>query len=423
MKKWILIIAWLTSLLAGMTGHAQPPRTLSLEECLAKARNHYPMIRQLELVTKAADYNVSNAGKANLPQLVINGQATYQSEVTQLPLSLPGQEIPVLDKDQYRIYGEVTQKLYDGGAVKTQTASAEAQANIDRQQTEVELYQLVERIQQIYFGVLLMDGQLAQTALRERDLQLGLSRTEASIANGTALRSSADVLKAELLTLHQRAVEWQSARKSYLSMLGVFMNETLEETVALEKPATIALAAEVTRPELKLYDYQEEALNIENESVSVGLKPKLNLFVQGGYGRPALNLLSNDFTAYYIGGVRLSWNLGSLYTTKNSRQLIALQRQSLGLQRETFLFNTNIALQQERQEVEKYRQLLATDDEIIALRTQIKNTAAAQLANSVITANDYLREVNAEDLARQDKILHEIQWLEAQYHQQFTTGK
>lgn len=422
MKKTVICAGLVVACLAGQMAYAQALTRLTLPECLARARTHYPMIRQLALIERTAQYSVENAQKSNLPQLTINGQATYQSEVTRVPVNIPGQEIPVLEKDQYRVYGELTQNLYNGGYTRNQKASAAAQAVIDEQQVEVDLYKLNERIQQIYFGILLTDGRLQQLALRRDDLQLGLERTEAAIANGVALRSNADVLRAELLTLQQSEVELRATRQAFTGMLGIFIGESLPDSVVLERPEPVAIQAEVSRPELMLYNARASAIDVQENMISISLRPRFNFFFQGGYGRPALNQLSNEFNAYYLTGIRFSWNLGALYTAGTSRQQLTLQRQAVGLQREAFLFNSNITLQQDRTEIEKYRVLLNTDDEIIALREQVKRTAAAQLANSVITANDYLREVNAEDQARQNKIIHEIQWLQAQYHHQYTTG-
>jgi outer membrane protein TolC len=171
-----------------------------------------------------------------------------------------------------------------------------------------------------------------------------------------------------------------------------------------------------------MYEYQAKSLDVQDKILSARNLPKLSLFVQGGYGRPALNMLSNDLELYYIGGLRLNWSLSALYTMKRERAVLDISRKTIDAQKETFLFNTNFTLRQQSAEVNKYNDLLAADAEIVALRTSVKNTASVQLENGVINTNDYLREVNAEDQARQNKIVHEIQWLMAQYALQVTTG-
>jgi outer membrane protein TolC len=417
----IPVYLWLL-LLPVYTLHAQQNNTLTLEACYAWAEQNYPMVKQRDLILKSKEYSIDNAMKGYLPQFSINGQATYQSAVTELPIAMPGAEVPQLSKDQYKLYAEVNQTIYDGGAIRQQKHAHEVNARVEEQKLAVELYSLKERINQLYFGILTTDEQLRQNELLQNDIQLGIRKTQASIDNGTAFRSNADALKAELLKANQRTTELEATRLAYLDMLGLFINQALNENTILARPQELAINNEITRPELTLYDYQNKSIDIQYQQLQVKNNPKLSLFVQGGYGRPALNMLSNDFEAYYIGGIRLSWSLGRLYTLKKDKALLDNSRKTIGLQRETFLFNTNLTNRQQHADITRLKQLLASDGEIITLRESVKKASAAQLENGVITSNDYLREVNAEDQARQTKILHEIQWLLAQYSYQTTTG-
>lgn len=408
-------------LLLLVTGALQA-QSLTIETCYGLAAENYPLVKQRELLTKSNEYTLQNLSKGYLPQLTLAGQATYQSEVTQIPISVPGMNVPVLSKDQYKFYGEVNQTLFDGGVIKQQKLAQQSNLEAEQQKLEVELYKIKERVNQLFFGILLVDEQIRQTELLKQDINLGLKKTEAAIANGTAFKSSADVLKAELLNADQRTTELNAARTAYAEMLGLFINRTLDVTVTLEKPKALVVSPEINRPEITLYESQNKIIDAQYKMLTARNLPKLNLFVQGGYGRPALNMLSNDFEAYYMGGVRLNWSLSGLYTLKKDKSLLDLNRQTIAVQKETFLFNTNYTLRQQSAEVNKYSELLTSDNDIISLRTRVKQTASAQLENGVITSNDYLREVNAEDKARQNKIVHEIQLLMAQYAQQTTTG-
>lgn len=397
-------------------------QSLTIETCYTLAAENYPLVKQRELLTKSNEYTLQNLSKGYLPQVTLAGQATYQSEVTQIPISIPGMNVPALSKDQYKFYGEVTQTLFDGGVIKQQKLTQQSNLQVEQQKLEVELYKIRDRINQLFFGILLVDEQIRQTELLKQDIALGFKKTEAAIANGTAFRSSADVLKAELLNADQRTTELKAARIAYAEMLGLFINRQLDAGTALEKPKALVVSPDINRPEITLYDSQNKTIDAQYKMLTARNLPKLNLFVQGGYGRPALNMLSNDFEAYYIGGVRLNWSLSGLYTLKKDKSLLDLNRQTIAVQKETFLFNTHYTLRQQSAEVNKYSALLTSDNDIIALRTRVKQTASAQLENGVITSNDYLREVNAEDKARQNKIVHEIQMLMAQYAQQTTTG-
>jgi outer membrane protein TolC len=397
---------------------AQP--VLTIEDCYAQARENYPLVKQRDLISKSNNYSLANATKGYLPQLTVFGQASYQSDVTQVPISAPG--VVVLDKDQYKIYGEINQTLYDGGVISKQKKSIEANTAVEEQKLEVELYKIKDRINQLFFGILMLNEQIVQTEILKKDVQAGLAKTNAAIANGSALKSSGDALQAELLKADQRAIELKALRSAYRDMLGLFINKQLDETATFEKPQLDTPTEIINRPELKMYDFQKKSLDAQNEMITAKNLPKFGLFFQGGYGRPALNMLNNDFDTYYIGGLRMTWSLGGLYTSKNERAIIDVSRNSLELQRETFLFNTNLTLKQQNTEVSKLQELIKTDDEIIALRARIKNSALAQVENGVITSNDYIREANAEDQARQNQALHQIQLLMTYYNQQTTAG-
>jgi hypothetical protein len=205
-------------------------------------------------------------------------------------------------------------------------------------------------------------------------------------------------------------------------MLGQFVNHPFDENIQLEKPASPVLLDSINRPEMQLYDFQKKSYDLQDESLNIQLRPKFSFFLQGGYARPGLNFLSNDFAFYYIGGFRMNWNLGTWYTLKNQRQILDLDRKNLDIQKETFLFNTKLSQKQENTEIRKYIDLIKTDVQIIALRTSVKNAASAQLENGVLDAHDYLSHVNAEDVSRRLLILHQMQLLLAQYNYQYITG-
>lgn len=401
---------------------SQEIQTLTIENCYALASEHYPLAKQRELILKSRDYSIENISKGYLPQVNIVGQASYQSEVTQVPIQLPNTAIPVLDKDQYKIYGEINQVVYDGGMIKQQKLSQESKSLVEAQKLEVELYKLKERINDLYFGILLVNEQLRQNALKKDDIALGIKKTEAQLANGTVFRSSLDILKAEYLTVSQQTLTLLSNKKAYLNMLALFLNKPLDDNTLLITPVPPVLSTQNNRPELGLFEQQAKNIDIQQQAITIKNIPKLNLFFQGGMGKPALNMLSNDFEAYYIGGIRLNWSLFGYYTQRKEKDLLNINKEDISIQKETFLFNTNYQLQQQNEEISRLSGYLISDQEIISLRGSIKKAALAQLENGVSTTSDYLREVNAEDTARQNKILHQIQLLAAQYKVRLTQG-
>lgn len=417
-SKWLIGVL----LMCSHWAMAQQSNSLTLDNCLEMAKQNYPLIKQYTLIKKTKEYSIANAQKGYLPQFNVSGQATYQSAVTQIPISLPNVDIPTMSKDQYKLYGEVSQSITDLFTVKDQKEYIKANSEIEVQKTEVELYKLRERINNLYFGILLIDAQIKQTELLKKDIQSGIEKTNVAIANGVALKSTADNLKAELLKADQRTIELKATRKGYADMLALFINNPIDENTVLEKPHRQILTNTINRPELKLFDLQKKSFDAQEKLLTAKNLPRLSAFFQGGLGRPGLNMLDNDFQGYYIGGLRLSWNITNFYTYKNEKKIIANSQNMIDIQRETFLFNTNLTLKQQNADITKMQELIETDKSIITLRESVKNTTQNQLTYGTATTNDYLIAVNAEDQAKQNLILHEIQLLMTEYNTQTTSG-
>lgn len=428
LTKWLnnMVKHWKVAalLLCACQALAQDSTVLTLEQAYDLSRQNYPLIKQKGLVKQTAELTIDNLNKGLLPQVTISGQATYQSAVTSVPIKVPGIDIPILAKDQYRIQAEATQLLYDGGATAAQKNVQQVNALVEDQRAEVDLYKVKERINQFYLGILLLDEQLKQTELVKKDIQLGIKRVTAQVNNGTAFRSNQLMLEAELLKAEQRTIELQTARKGWLDVLSLFLNKPLPENTVLQLPTvkTYIMAPGINRPELTLFAYQDSLFETQHQLISAKNRPRTSLFVQGGYGRPGLNMLKTEFDWFYVAGVRLNWSLGNLYTTKKERQLLAVNQRMVAVQKDLFMLNTQTQLKQQQAELNKLSQLIASDEQIIDLRTKVKNAANAQLENGVITANDYLREVNAEDQARLALIAHRLQLLQAQINYETISG-
>jgi outer membrane protein TolC len=412
----------LLALVVAGAATAQDSTTLTLEQAHALAQKNYPMIRQKDLVRRTASLHISNINKGFLPQVTISGQATYQSDVTSVPIKVPGIDIEAPSKDQYKILADVNQVIYDGGSAAAQRNVQQVNALVEDQKAEVELYKVKERINQLYLGILLYNEQISQVNLLKNDIALGIKRVAAQVQNGTALRSNQLVLEAELLKNDQRLVEINASRKGLIDVLSLFINQPLSPATRFEMPVVGAAVTTINRPELRLFAFQDSLFKTQQQLVSVKNRPRTSLFVQGGYGRPGLNMLKNEFDLFYVAGVRFSWSLGNLYTTKKERELLTIHQRTTGVQKDLFLLNTNTQLKQQEAEVSKWQQLIASDAQIIDIRSKVKEAAHAQLQNGVITANDFLREVNAEDQARLALIMHELQLLQAKLNYQTLSG-
>ncbi|MDP4212519.1 MAG: TolC family protein, partial [Bacteroidota bacterium] len=295
---------------------------LTLDSCYILARQNYPLIKRQGLISKSSNYSLENAGKSYLPQFSVNGQASYQSQTIDFHDVLPGAPpgaLPTISKDQYKIQAEVNQQIYDAGATKNQKEFIRANEAIQQESLEVALHTLRDRVNQIYFSILLMNEQLSQNEIRKTDLQNTLDKARTALRNGTGFRSNVDELKAELINVDMSGIEFNATRKAYLNMLSLLIGRFVDETTPLVQPESPPLVTEINRPELRLYELQIKATDIREKQLKSDYLPKLSAFVQGAYGRPTLNFIENQFGAWWIGGLRLNWSLGSLYSLRNNR--------------------------------------------------------------------------------------------------------
>lgn len=398
-------------------------QSLKLDECYILAENNYPLVKQYELIEQSKGYSLSNISKGNLPQFAILGQASYQSDVTKIPFSMPNTEIPTISKDQYRVQGELVQPVTDiFTTIKHRKEIVKSEADTEIGRTDVEMRKIKERINQLYFGVLLIDAQITQVEIMKKDIQAALDKTNVAISNGVALKSNGDLLMAELLKAEQRVIEMNAHRKGFTEMLSLFINKDVNKDTYFEKPLETGIISGINRPELRVLESQKRTLHTKGKLLDTGIMPRLNLFAQGGYGKPALNMLSNDFDFYYVGGIRLTWNISNFYTHKKEKRIISNHINSIDTQMDTFIFNLKLDVARQNSEIEKLYQIIEKDHEIIKLRENIRVSAQNQLEYGTVTTNDYLTYINAEDQAKQNLIYHEIKRLAANYDLKTTVG-
>ena len=395
---------------------------LSIEACYEKARANYPLIKQYGLIEKTKEYNLSNAAKGYLPQVTFSAQATYQSDVTEIPIDLDaigltGVKIPSVSQDQYKMELALSQTLWDGGAIRSERKTLRTQAEVDQRDMDVNMYAINERVNQLYFGVLLAEAQLEQNKVLQAELRRNCDQVSSYIKNGIANQSDLDAIQVDLLKAKQTEAQFEHTKRAYREMLSRLIGEEIGEETRLVKPEAVRpLTKENNRPELELYQARIRNLRAQDSRITAGMMPKLGLFVTGGYGKPGLDMFEDNFKVYYLAGVKLSWNLGSLYTRKNDRRKIQTGIRSIETQRETFLFNTSLDVAQRNATIDKYIDQLKYDDEIIALRGSVKRASEAKMANGTLSGTDLTRDIHAEQSAIQDKILHEIELLMAIYN-------
>jgi len=406
---------------------------LTLEECQRLAREHYPEVAQYELITQSAEYNISNAARSWIPQVTLSGMATWQNEVARFPEQLTqmmqtmGVDIPGIAQDQYRVALDVNQTLWDGGASKANRQLAEAKANEARLTNDVSLYTLEERVNNLFFGILLLDENYAIALERKVLLDENHKRVASMQRNGTALQSDLDQVRVEQLTIQQQLDQNRASRQSFAAMLAMMIGQKVDSLTMPEEVISGQLTEVGGRPELQLIDARIATVETQKSLMQSQLMPKVGFFAQGYYGNPGLDMFksmtSRDWTWNLILGLRMQWNISTFFTHKSDLQNLETQRRMLGVQRETFVFNNNLQASRQSAEVERMRRALESDDEIVSLRSSIRRTAESQHANGVVSTTVLLQRIAEESTARTTRSIHHIEMLKTIYELKHTSGE
>lgn len=405
----------------------------SLDECRRLAREHYPEIRQYDLISQTEQYNLSNAARAWIPQVALSGQATYQSATPTYPeafntmLQANGIQMAGINKDQYKVAIDISQHIWDGGKSKADKAIAEAEAAEQRSRVDVSLYDLQSRVDNLYFGILLLDERKAQTEALIAVLESNLARLQTYYKNGVAMQADVDAVEAELLTARQTLSQVEWSRTSYRRMLEVFIGQKLTPE-KLERPAMRQLQSRTSaRPELSLFEAQENKLAAQRKAINTSIMPRFSAFAQGYYGYPGLDMfksmVSPKWTPNAIVGVRMSWNIGAFYTKKNNLEKLNIAEKQIAVQRDVFLFNTQMQTMQDDGEIARLQKALEDDVRIVELRRSVRMAAESQLENGVIDATDLLRKITDETSASLAHSTHEIELLQATYRLKTTLNQ
>ena len=403
----------------------------TLEECQQAAEKNYPIIKQYGLIAQTTELTVKNIQKGWLPQITASAQATYQSDVVSWPENMQrmyqqmGLNMKGLTKDQYKIGVDLQQIIYDGGAIGSQCSIARQEGKVQEAQTEANLYQVRKRVNEMYFSLLLLDEQIKLNDDVKALLLSSEKKLAAMVKGGTAATSDFDNVKAERLSVAQQNESLKSQRQMLQRMLSVFCGI---EVINPEKPEAVEASVSASnRPEIRLFNNQLKLTEVQEKALDTKLRPTLGLYAQGYYGYPGLNMfedmMSRKWSLNGIVGIKLSWNIGALYTHKNDKAKLKAQRELIENAREVFLFNNNMEQIQQTENVSRYRTMMQGDDEIIALRTNVRKAAESKLAYGIIDVNSLLREINNENAAKTQQAIHEIDMLKEMYNLKYTNNE
>ena len=404
----------------------------TLEECQQAAERNYPLIQQYDLINKTTELTVSNIQKGWLPQVSASAQATYQSDVVSFPDEMQalyqqmGINMKGLTKGQYRVGIDVQQTVFDGGAIRSQKEIARAQGQVQQAQNEVNIYQVRRRVNEMYFALLLIDEQMKLNADLQELLAGNERKLESMKKNGTAAESDWHSVKAERLNVVQQMTSLQAQRQVLARMFSTFCGIEVKEATKPNCQWSMVNGQSNNRPELKAIDAQLRLADAQEKAINSALMPRLGVFAQGFYGYPGYNMfedmMSRKWSLNGMIGARLTWNIGALYTRKNDKAKIQLQRDMAENSRDVFLFNNNLEQIQQNENITRYQRLMSDDEEIIRLRSSVRKAAESKLAHGIIDVNDLVKEINSENQARVQQTVHEIEMLKEIYDLKYTTN-
>jgi outer membrane protein TolC len=399
-------------------GMAQNSQSLNIDTCYALARRNYPLIKQFALIEKSKEFTISNANKSYLPQISITAIGGFISGLPSSPGESDGGNFNVIG------VGQINQTIWNGGTTRVQKDIAGASAEVEEANVEVALYALRERVNQIYFGILLLDEQRKQLDTLIRNLNRTLNNARLSMENGLAYQSDVDEVKAEVLRAEQKVIGSRFARKGYLDMLSYLIGQTLQEDIMLQTPSITETTPlwNNNRPELSLYASQQRLVELQSTMNKANNMPKLGLLGFATIIEPGVSLGPSTLSNVFVGGLSLSWNTSNLYKTSNNRQIDKIQMTRISNQHEVFTFNNTLELKQSNSEIEKQKAIVSKDKEIILLKEKIAQSYQLKYKNGLASMNDLIESFYKESEARNDQSLHQVQLLLAQYNFKTTSG-
>lgn len=424
-RTTLLAIAALVLLCA----HAQ----LTIEQCQRLARENYPLIRQYGLIDQSSKFTLDNLKHSWLPQVNLSAQATYQNETPSFPdqmkamLAASGLDMKGLAKDQYRVQLDVNQKIYDGGKASSERALTMAQDVEQKAQTDVDLYSLNKRVNDLYFGALLLDESIKQTEMTLEMLNGNLDKLRAHVRGGIATSADESQLRAEIMTVEQSKTTMEWNRQAFIHMLEILIGKHIGEQQLVVPNAAEPISSTIDRPELRLIDAKIGTINARERAINASVMPVISAFGQAFYGYPGYNTFENmvnrKWSLNALVGVRATWSLSSLYDRKNNLSRLNTARQQAELQREAFLVNTRLEVSHENDEIKRLRELIASDATIVSLRRDVRQAEESKLRNGIIDIHRLVERITDENTAAQAQILHNIELLKTIYDLKNTVNK
>ncbi len=394
---------------------------LTLDSCRQKAHDTYPMIKQYTLLNRSRDYTIDNICKAWLPQVNAMGGAAAYTDM----LDIPAQAKMLTGETKNWTAGamiSLQQQIYDGGQTAAQKNTARAETEVSCRNVDVSMYAVNDRIEQLFFGILLIDEQLKQNRLLQNDLGINERQVADMMKGGLANATDIDAVKVEEVKCRQSEASLTAMRQAYLRMLGYFIGEQLNETTTLVAPneTTTTKIDAITRPELQWYAARQSLLGEQRKQLDTRLIPTVKAFGAAIAHTSLADMMHNTFAA---AGVTVSWNIGALYTRKNDLYKLQVEADRIDAEQQTFLFNNHLQTEETQGQITALKKQLDLDRETVRLREDIYSKSMKKVKLGTETVNEMLRDAIAVSQARQQQSLHNIQLQQAINHQNTLQGR
>lgn len=398
---------------------------VTIQECVKKAEDNYPLIKKYALLDATRDIDLSDINKSWLPRIGAYVQVTGQNVVPSFPDALSdvlkqmGQNVKGLDKIQYKVGLDVTQTIWDGGVSKVRRKVAESNEALQKISIDVELYAVRERVEDIYFAILLFEKQIEQNEITCSLLDANIEKLHSMLKNGVAMQSDVDMLEAQKLGLLQNIDQAHSSVEGYRKILEIFIGMSLKGENLLMPAAEMPVSDSSRRPELNLFEKRLYANRLSEEMTETNFMPKIGLFAQAYYGYPGFDyfksMMTRNLSFNILAGVRISWNIDSFYNKKNNYCRNVLNKEEIAVEKDLFLFNTSLKSASQLESIKGIRKIIANDQRIVELRSKVRKAAESQLENGIIDATALLTKITDENLARLNSKYHEIKYLQDIY--------
>ncbi len=405
-----------------------PPDSLSIDSCIIYAENNFPVLKNNILNDKISSLQNKNYTSNFYPHIDFEAKASYQSQTIDIAIDTQGLPpgaaftFPTPPLDQYALTLNLTQNIYDGGITKHLKQIDNQKLKLNNLNNTLSFYQIKKQINEIYFGILILQKTKEQIIQSEKELESRKKALLSSVKNGLLTQDNLDLLSANILILKQKFIEIQENINGLYRTLSVLTGKKFIEHTKFKIPHDIKITNNNNRPEIKILNTKNELSETNINLLKSKRLPKIGAFAIGGYGNPGLTLIKDEWSPYFIVGAKLQWTVWDWNYVSREKQILKLKEASIENQKTRFNQSVNIQTNKLNSEIKKYTELINYDLKIIELHKKICKETARKLQNGTVNSADYISTLNAKEQANIQYEIHKLKLLKCKYDYLIATG-